>query len=111
MSCGKGPLSQLTLTELLPSSRQRDATCPGRNHRLLPALAKNMPLACFLNASRLKEGGFIKEGSSRFLERIPRRESLSVRQIQIYAPFLSQPYKKRNPINHGLLPLAAASVA
>ena len=28
---------------------------PGRNHRLLPALAKNMPLACFLNASR--QGG------------------------------------------------------
>ena len=25
---------------------------PGRNHRLLPALAKNMPPACFLNASR-----------------------------------------------------------
>ena len=24
----------------------------GRNHRLLPALAKNMPPACFLNASR-----------------------------------------------------------
>jgi hypothetical protein len=24
----------------------------GRNHRLLPALAKNKPLACFLNASR-----------------------------------------------------------
>ena len=35
-----------------------DATCPGCNHRLLPALAKNMPLACFLNASRLGEGGF-----------------------------------------------------
>ena len=37
--------------------RFADATIPGRNHRLLPALAKNMPLACFLNASRLPEGG------------------------------------------------------
>ena len=59
MSCGNGPLSQLTLTELLPSSRQRDATS-------------------------LKEGGLIKEGSSRFLERISRRESLLARQIQVY---------------------------
>ncbi|MBR6725750.1 MAG: hypothetical protein IKL81_02040, partial [Clostridia bacterium] len=32
---------------------------PGRNHRLLPALAKNMPLAYFLNASRpLHKGAF-----------------------------------------------------
>ena len=37
--------------------RFADDTIPGRNHRLLPALAKNMPLACFLNASRLPEGG------------------------------------------------------
>ena len=29
---------------------------PGRNHRLLPALAKNMPLPFFLDASRLPEG-------------------------------------------------------
>ena len=31
---------------------------PGRNHRLLPALAKNMPPACFLNASRPQRGSF-----------------------------------------------------
>ena len=32
---------------------------PGRNHRLLPALAKNMPPACFLYASRpLHKGAF-----------------------------------------------------
>ena len=41
---------------LMPLSTSSPAAgaSPGRNHRLLPALAKNMPLACFLNASRLK---------------------------------------------------------
>ena len=38
-----------------PSVSKADSY-PGRNHRLLPALAKNVPLARFLNASRLPEG-------------------------------------------------------
>ena len=38
-----------------PASRP---PCPGRNHRLLPALAKNMPLAYFLNAPRPQGEGF-----------------------------------------------------
>ena len=36
------------------STDKRLTASPGRNHRLLPALAKNMPLVCFLYASRLK---------------------------------------------------------
>ena len=42
------------LMQLSTSSPAAAGASPGRNHRLLPALAKNMPLACFLNASRLK---------------------------------------------------------
>ena len=38
------------------------AKSTGRNHRLLPALAKNKPPACFFNASRpSSEGGFLRE--------------------------------------------------
>ena len=36
----------------LPQSPSVTAFGPGRKHSLLPALAKNMPLAYFLNASR-----------------------------------------------------------
>ena len=51
------------IMKISTSSPPAGGASPGRNHRLLPALAKNMPLACFLNASRLKW----KPGSSRCL--------------------------------------------
>ena len=43
----------------IPPSAPQPAFGPGRKHSMLPALAKNMPPAYFLNASRpLHKGGF-----------------------------------------------------
>ena len=47
------------LHKTIPQSASLTAFGPGRNRRLLPALAKNMPPAYFLNASRpLHKGAF-----------------------------------------------------
>ena len=51
----------LFLQPTIPQSSSMTAFGPGRMHSLLPALAKNMPTAYFLNASRpLHKGAFLE---------------------------------------------------
>ena len=56
---GGGIVKATPHNKTIPQPPSASAFGPGRNRRLLPALAKNMPPAYFLNASRpLHKGAF-----------------------------------------------------
>ena len=52
--------ARILLSRALPQSPAAPAFGPGRKHGLLPALAKNMPPAYFLNASRPPGGSLLR---------------------------------------------------